>query len=241
MAKNLESIVNSGKRTWVAKKLNNPKRGLLGKIFDYGIGAAATAAAYSIIGMPAVVAAGVAIAGDYVGNLWRGKKTTSAQIRDSLVLSSIFSPIVYNALGLINQHIDVKAHYGLLKRSLAQLGLLGTIGPIANHADYLLRHKTLDITEAYEQQFKKFFFRNIGWSALANTVPVSLDYLGFGVDSQFYGGLGAGVIVRGLAWGRQIAALDPYGTYNNKAYAQEAKPKNNPKPAYNPKALPQAA
>lgn len=243
MAKNLETIVNNnGKQSWLAKKLNNPNKGLLGKILDYIIGIGATAAAYSVIGVPAVVASGVAFAGDYFGNLWRGKKTTSSQIRDSLLLSSILSPIGYTVLSWLNSNIDIKAPYGLIKRTLAQTAVLqGMIAPVVNHLDYLLRHKTLNVKEAYEKQFKRFFFQNIGWSALGGLVPVSLAYSGYGVDTQFYSGLAAGIAVRGLAWGKQIAASDPYGTYNNKTQAQEVKPKDNPKPAYNPQALPQAA
>ena len=203
----------------------------------------ATAAAYSLIGTPALVASGVAFAGDYFGNLWRGKRTTSAQIRDSLILSSIVSPIGYTALSWLNNYIDIKAPYGLIKRTLAQTALLqGTIAPVVNHVDYLIRHKTLNVGEAYENQFKKFFFQNIGWSALAGLVPVSFAYSGYGVDTQFYGGLAAGVAVRGLAWGKQIAASDPYGTYNNKPHlAQEAKPKDHATPAYDPQALKKAA
>lgn len=225
MAKNLESIVNSSskngsikvKQTWLAKKLNNPNKGLLGKMLDYIVGGSATAAAYSVIGIPAVVAAAVSIAGDYFGNLWRGAKTASSQIRDSLLFSSILSPIGYTLLGWLNSAIDIRAPYGLINRTLAQIAVFqGGIAPVANHFDYLVRHKTLNVVEAHENQFRRFFFKNIGWSALASLVPVGLAYSGYGVDTQFYGGLAAGVAVRGLAWGRQISGLDPYGTYNGK-------------------------
>lgn len=230
MKGSLDDIVNSEnkpKKTWLARKLNNPNKGLVGKVLDLAIGLAGTAAAYSIIGIPALVAGGIAIAGDYFGNRVRGKKTTSSQIRDSLLLSSLLSPIGYKALELINQYVDVNSSGGLIKRALAQIGMFQVlIGPVANHLDYMVRHKTLNIAEAHEQQFRKFFFKNAGWAALAGMVPVSLDYSGFGVNEQFYGGLAANVAVRGLAWGRQIAATDPYGTY-----------KGNPSlyPSYNPK------
>lgn len=239
MAKNLESIVNSSsknnsikvKQTWLAKKLNNPNKGLLGKMLDYIVGAGATAAAYSVIGIPAIVAAGVSIAGDYFGNRWRSAKTTSSQLRDSLLFSSVLSPIGYTVLSWLNSAIDIQAPYGLIKRTLAQIALFqGTIAPVANHFDYLVRHKTLDVGEAHENQFKKFFFQNIGWSVLAGLVPVGLAYSGYGVDTQFYGGLAAGVAVRGLAWGRQIEGSDPYGTYNGRNLAA-AKPKYTA-PAY---------
>ncbi|MBI2655662.1 hypothetical protein HYX06_04535 [Candidatus Woesearchaeota archaeon] len=216
MASGLEDIVNSKneiKKTWLARKLNKP-RGLVGKLFDFGVGLAGTAAAYSIIGIPALAAGGIAVAGDYLGNMVRGKKTTSSQIRDSLLLMSFLSPIGYSALNLINQYIPVDSPGNIVKRTLAQIGVFqGMIGPVANHMDYLIRHKTLNIGEAYENQFKRFFLKNVGWGAMAGMVPVSLDYLGYGVSEQFYGGLTANIATRGLVLGRQIAATDPYGTY----------------------------
>lgn len=213
----LEKIVdnNMNGKNWLAKKLNNPNKGLIGKIFDYTFGFAATCAAYSLIGVPALVGAGVAIGGDYLGNLWRGKKTTSAQIRDSLLFSAVLSPVGYKVLSFLNDFIDIRAPYGLIKRTISQIAILqGIVAPIANHLDYLIRLKTLNVKAAYERQFKRFFIQNIGWSSLASLVPVSLAYLGYGVDTQFYGGLAAGVAVKGLVWGKQIAVTDPYGTYN---------------------------
>ena len=214
----LEDIVNytnGTKRNWLARKLNRPK-GLVGKVLDLSVGFAGTAAAYSIIGVPALAAAGIAIAGDYVGNKVRGKKTTTSQIRDSLLLTSLVSPVAYSALSLINQYMGVHTPIDVAKRALAQIAVFqGMIGPVVNHVDYLVRHKTLNIKEAYEKQFKRFFLTNAGWGALAGMVPVSLDYLGYGVNEQFYGGMLANVLGRGLVLGRQIAATDPYGTYRN--------------------------
>jgi len=221
----LEDIVHNEatNKGWLARKLNSPKRGLIGKILDFSVGIAATAVAYSLIGTPALVGSGIGVVGDYFGNLWRGAKTSSAQIRDSLFLSSIVSPIGYGIISFLDSAINIRAPLGLVKRTLTQIIFQqGMLAPAVNHLDYMLRHKTLDIKEAYERQFKKFFFKNIGWSVLAGLAPVGLAYQGYGVNTQFYGGLLAGVAVRGLAWGKQIAATDPYGTHRNQGYGRMA-------------------
>jgi len=213
----LEKIVSNepSSKTWLAKKLNNPNKGFIGKTLDYLVGAAATTFSYSLIGVPALVAAGVSIVGDYVGNIWRGKKTPSAQIRDSLMFSSVIAPLGYGFLSFLNANININAPYGILKRTLAQFALAQGIGaPIGSHLDYMLRHKTLDIKSAFEKQFKPFYLSNAFWSTLGSIAPISLAKLGFGVDEQFYGGLASAVAVKGLAYGRQIAYSNPYGQYS---------------------------
>ena len=209
----LEDIVNnndSSKKSFLARVFNNPKRGLLAKIFDYGVAIAATAASYALVGPIAIVSTGIAVFGDYVADWKQGKTTSSASTRDSSILSAIWTPIG-NYLFNIMTGIDVGTIYGKVSRAFAQLVVAPlTVGLAAFTSDYVIRRKQI---KGAGDHISKYFMKNY-WDSLkylsiprlitAYTLPPQVQYL---VD------IGLRFLRRmGKVAQEHRSAGDPYGT-----------------------------
>ena len=223
---NLENIVNSSNNNgkhenWLARKLNNPNKGLVGKILDYASGLAATTAAYSFIGTPALVSAAISTAADFIGNYMAKKKTPSAKTRDTLWLSAIWSPVVTAAFKWMDLTIDSSTLYGKVKRGLTQiLGLPLAITPISFTSDYLVRHKTLNVKKAYERQVKPFWLARFKDMLTYGSIPKMIT--AFTIKDTYlkmYADQTINLAVGSTIGQKHIQKLDPYKMGYNTSYA----------------------
>lgn len=182
----LEDIVNNSetpKRSFLWRWFNSPKRGLLAKIFDYGVAIAATAVSYSLVGPIALVGTGIAVVGDYFAGWKRGEKTSSASTRDSSILSAIWTPIGSYIFSFMNTQIDISTLYGKAARGLAQLVAFPlTIGPLGSMSDYVIRRKQITGTIEYiKKYFMEGYFDSLKYLGIprllvAYTLPPPLQY-----------------------------------------------------------------
>lgn len=182
----LEDIVNNSgtsKRSFLWRWFNNPKRGLLAKIFDYGVAIAATAASYSLIGPVALVSSGIAHLGDYFAGWKRGEKTSSASTRDSSILSAIWTPVGSYIFNFMNTQIDISTLYGKAARAFTQLVVAPlTVGFTAFMSDYVIRRKQLTGTiEHVKKYFMENYFDSLKYLgiprlAVAYTLPPPVQY-----------------------------------------------------------------
>lgn len=226
MTKTLDEIVSdkdiSTEKSGLAKLLNNPDRGIIGKIFDYGTAITATALSYSVIGPLSIIAVGTSALGDHISNWRSGKKTTSAQIRDSAILSSFWSIPVSYAFNLMNAFISTASLTGKVVRAFAQLVALPfAIGRLGFASDYVIRHKKFK--GAYKNQVDKFWFKNYKDALTYLSIPnMAVAYL---APAQYHypASLLTGLIGRTTIGTRHIKALDPYGNgYTNSFYSKHS-------------------
>lgn len=181
----LEDIVNNEatKRSFLWRWFNSPKRGLLAKVFDYGVAIIATAASYALVGPIALISAGIAVVGDYFAGWKRGEKISSASTRDSSILSAIWTPIGSYIFNFMNTQIDIATLPGKVTRALAQLfAFPSTVGLVGFMSEYVIRGKQLTGTiEHVKKYFMQSYFDSLKYLgvprlAIAYTLPPPVQY-----------------------------------------------------------------
>jgi len=215
----------------VKERPNFYNRGLVGKIFDYTIGAAAVAGAYSMIGPLALIGPATSIFGDYIVNKIRGKKVSSRQIRDNMITSSILGPLMVGGYHLMNTYIDRTILSGKILRTLTEivpfgLGLL----TLSNVLDYIVRpYKNKSINHMWEKVVKKYSFKNWRDGLIAFAAPV---YAVANYTPTWFHYIANRIMLLGYRTtiGQRILKdpeLDPYDHLTNKDADIKKKPKKS--------------
>ncbi|GAJ06832.1 unnamed protein product, partial [marine sediment metagenome] len=211
------STENIGDKVKDNGKRNFHNKSLAGKLFDYTIGTAFAAAAVSIMGPMALIGPATAILGDYIVNRKRGKKLSSRQIRDNMVIGSIMSIPSIFGFNLMNEYINIKTWAGKIARAIVQTGpFYLAIAPPWYLVDYIVRpYKNKSLKNLSEKHLKPFFFRNWRDGLATFTVPNQLAANYLPPITHYPISSGLGLLYRGTVGQRLLKAEDPYDLKGN--------------------------
>ena len=214
----------------VAGKRNFYNKSLVGKLFDYGIGLAAAAGATALMGPIALVGPATSILGDYIVNRKRGKKLSSRQVRDNMIIGSIMSIPAIFGFNLMNKCIPMATWAGKLTRAAVQtVPFYLTMMPLGYAVDYLVRpHKNKSLDNMWEKGIKPYWWRNykdgtprflVPDQLIANFTPPIFHYPASRILSLIY---------RTTIGQRHITELDPYDLKNNNGNGADIEKKSKP-------------
>jgi len=175
-----------------------------------------------LIGTPAIVSAAISTGADFIGNIKERKKPPSAKTRDTLFQSALWSPLYTQLFKWMDMGIDTSSLYGKVKRGLAQLvGIPVAMTPFSFTTDYLIRHKTLNVNEAYERQVKPYWLPRFRENLLYGGIPKLFTAFTFtDTYSKMYADMAINLAVGSTVGQKHIKALDPYSMgYSNKSLA----------------------
>lgn len=205
-------------------------RGLLGKIADYTIAAGAVAAAYSIVGVPALIANGLTFIGSKIVNYKRKRDTPSRQVRNQAIISSLFSIPGHYAFKFMNKIWDVTKWSGLLARFMVQEFIYyPTMAVTGNLIGYPLVHGTTK--GLFNYGIKDLGWRNWKTGLKYFSIPNMFVARYMPPETQFPIDLGMGLLWRTTAGSRYLHEADPY-KYEHKIidgkFTNGYKPNKNP-------------